>query len=707
MAKSTPTSTLQDLMVDANDQSKKQLTSLSDIKRSTDQQTTDLKNITKAKPNSPSSVSLGSVRDEIRALRTDNKRGDNVTRLPLPGSNGSLADAALTPTADTERIQKLEKLGDIIGRKTEMELGGSRNEILTARNTQAFQNFAGNARDKEQILEGATEDQINIFNRLEETMIKLQAADSEQSKKLRQELAELSGTLKETQDTGSKSRISGLIAGARTDAGSNQGRGLLGKIGNYLGEKIESSVEGKRSEQVQGFFDVFRSSSRSETAAELQGQQNQLQKNLNSPAAGGQTTVKSPISGAPITRATDNVIPFPGTAARSGNKDIVSNVGKLVINAKAVTLKASVVTLDGGVNKATAAPLDSTPDSGTLRSDVKYQALDDETQQNEEDAGLGSGLDLDFDRFGRRGRRGRGGRFTRLKRGFRNFKRGARNFGRSAARVATNILGGGAGAFALGSLAIGGTAVALAGNEQNKMFEAAAQGNVEKATAASRASSQFQSGAMGEFADPIQQQEAADKEAREALQAQAAKGNEAAKAKLAAMDKPLSETNPEAYARIEAAKKKTAMLKEKGISYSKWRGKNVKEGTGLFGSNWFAEAATDKDVSAALNPATATPVSTTMGASNKTGSSQVTASTLAAARIPAAPSGNKVTDVSIQNSQARMDAAKPRVIVAPQPAAPTAPPVTNVTNNMPRGRVRPEESHLERYQARTSGSFIF
>jgi hypothetical protein len=196
MAKSTPTSTLQDLMVDANDQSKKQLTSLSDLKRSTDQQTTDLKNITKAKPNSPSSVSLGSVRDEIRALRTDNKRGDNVTRLPLPGSNGSLADAALTPTADTERIQKLEKLGDIIGRKTEMELGGSRNEILTARNTQAFQNFAGNTQDRGQILEGATEDQINIFNRLEETMIKLQAADSEQSKKLRQELAELSGDRK-------------------------------------------------------------------------------------------------------------------------------------------------------------------------------------------------------------------------------------------------------------------------------------------------------------------------------------------------------------------------------------------------------------------------------------------------------------------------------------------------------------------------------
>jgi hypothetical protein len=268
-------------------------------------------------------------------------------------------------------------------------------------------------------------------------------------------------------------------------------------------------------------------------------------------------------------------------------------------------------------------------------------------------------------------------------------------------------LGAGAGAFALGSLATGAASVALTGNEQNKMFEAAAQGNLEKATAASRASSQFQSGAMGEFADPIQQQEAADKEAREALQAQAAKGNEAAKAKLAAMDKPLSETNPEAYARIEAAKKKTAMLKEKGISYSKWRGKNVKEGTGLFGSNWFAEAATDKDVSAALNPATAIPVSTTMGASNKTGSSQVTASTLAAARIPAAPSGNKVTDVSIQNSQAKMDAAKPRVIVAPQPAAPTAPPVTNVTNNMGRGRVRPEESHLERYQARTSGSFIY
>jgi hypothetical protein len=705
MAKSTPASTLQDLMVDANDQTKKQTTSLSDLKRSTDQQNTDLKNITKAKPNSPSSVSLGSVRDEIRALRTDNKRGDNVTRLPLPGSNGSLADAALTPTADTERIQKLEKLGDIIGRKTEMELGGSRNEILTARNTQAFQNFAGNTQDRGQLLEGATEDQINIFNRLEETMIKLQSADSEQSKKLRQELAELSGTLKETQDTGSKSKISGLIAGARTDAGSNQGRGFLGKIGNYLGEKIESGVEGKRNEKVQEFFDVFRSSSRSETAAELQGQQNQLQKNLNSPA-GGQTPAKSPISGAPITRATDNVIPFPGTAARSGNKDIVSNVGKLIINAKAVTLKASVVNLDGGGNKATAAPLDSTPDSGTLRSDVKYQALDDETQQNEEDAGLGSGLDLDFDRFGKRGR-GRGGRFTKLKRGFRNFKRGARNFARGAARGVTNLIGGGAGAFALGSLAIGGASVALAGNEQNKMFEAAAQGNVEKATAASRASSQFQSGAMGEFADPIQQQEAADKEAREALQAQAAKGNEAAKAKLAAMDKPLSETNPEAYARIEASKKKTAMLKEKGISYSKWRGKNVKEGTGLFGSNWFAEAATDKDVSAALNPATATPVSTTMGVSNKTGSSQVTASSLAAARNPAAPSGNKVTDVSIQNSQAKLDAAKPRVIVAPAPAAPTAPPVTNVTNNMPRGRVRPEESHLERYQARTSGSFIF
>jgi hypothetical protein len=159
----------------------------------------------------------------------------------------------------------------------------------------------------------ANDQQRDIFHRLEETMLKLKEAGSEDSQALRQQLAKLGGELKETGDSSAKNKMTNILGNAQSRAatGNRGNTGTLGDavsalrgkktvlkegfsydqsgagsqirddkgkfasakvagkgrlagaasiLGNFIGEKTEKFVEGQRSEGLQKFADNFRSS---------------------------------------------------------------------------------------------------------------------------------------------------------------------------------------------------------------------------------------------------------------------------------------------------------------------------------------------------------------------------------------------------------------------------------------------------------------
>jgi hypothetical protein len=211
--------------------------------------------------------------------------------------------------------------------------------------------------------------------------------------------------------------------------------------------------------------------------------------------------------------------------------------------------------------------------------------------------------------FGSKGSRMIRGAGRGLMRGGRGLLRGGGNLLRaggrglmSAGRGIGSTLAGGAGLFAGIGLAAGAAGAYFTGKNQQNMYKAAEEGDAEKASQASAASSKSQMGAFGEFQDPIQQQEAADKEAREALKAQASKGNKKAEAALKKMDNPMEGVDPKTAAKIKAAREKQDKLSAQGISYAPGRGKYVKENTGLFGTNIFNKSVSQDEVNSILNP---------------------------------------------------------------------------------------------------------
>jgi hypothetical protein len=285
-------------------------------------------------------VTLGDVRKELKDLRKDVKEGlkgleslnmtpagtaPRADRPPLPRlvsdntRRGDVIDVDAKEVVDTrgsndtERTQKLQKIGSVIDQKTDLQLGGSKNNIVSGRNNEVFTKFISETKQRDDILKDANDQQRDIFHRLEETMLKLKEAGSEDSQALRQQLAKLGGELKETGDSSAKNKMTNILGNAQSRAatGNRGNTGTLGDavsalrgkktvlkegfsydqsgagsqirddkgkfasakvagkgrlagaasiLGNFIGEKTEKFVEGQRSEGLQKFADNFRSS---------------------------------------------------------------------------------------------------------------------------------------------------------------------------------------------------------------------------------------------------------------------------------------------------------------------------------------------------------------------------------------------------------------------------------------------------------------
>jgi hypothetical protein len=295
-----------------------------------------IERLTKVKGDSQH-VSLGDVRQEVHELRTDLRDGlknlnmtpagtaPRADRPPLPRlvsdntRSRDVIDVDAREVADTrgntdaERTQRLQKIGNVIDQKTDLQLGGSKNNIVSGRNNEVFTKFITETKHRDEILKDANDQQREIFHRLEETMLKLKEAGSEDSQALRQQLAKLGGELKETGDTGAKSKMTNILGNAQQRASTGQrgdtgtlgdavaalrgkktvlkegfsydqsgagsqirddkgkfasakvaGKGRLAGaasiLGNFVGEKAEKFVEGQRSEGFQKFVDNFRGS---------------------------------------------------------------------------------------------------------------------------------------------------------------------------------------------------------------------------------------------------------------------------------------------------------------------------------------------------------------------------------------------------------------------------------------------------------------
>ena len=220
------------------------------------------------------------------------------------------------PTANEERTQRLQKIGNVVQEKVSTERGGSLNLSQTKINTTVFDKFVAQSKQRDDLLKNASEEQMKIFQELEDTLVELRGAGSKDSEKLRNTLAELEGRLKETKDTDAKGKIGYEISTARKNADPNNlgnvFRALMGKdsllkkgyeregnnirntetgqfaskaeasrgrfasaagmLGQFIGRKAEEGVEGQRSEKFQGFLDRNFRSSRAEKAAILGGQ---------------------------------------------------------------------------------------------------------------------------------------------------------------------------------------------------------------------------------------------------------------------------------------------------------------------------------------------------------------------------------------------------------------------------------------------------
>jgi chromosome segregation ATPase len=186
----------------------------------------DVRRITRVKRDSRS-VGLVDVRDEIRNLK------DNLRGLPKLVGADKKSKEEKNKVTDEERTAILKKIGEVIGEKTALERGGARNETLTARNQATFEKFVQTTQEREKLLADADDKQREIFQELEDTLLKLREAGSEDSEKLRKELDKLSGELKATKKTAAQSNIGSRLENAQRMA-SGGDRGAQGTFGDAL-----------------------------------------------------------------------------------------------------------------------------------------------------------------------------------------------------------------------------------------------------------------------------------------------------------------------------------------------------------------------------------------------------------------------------------------------------------------------------------------
>jgi hypothetical protein len=309
----------------------------------------DIRKIT-ARKSVAGSVGLVDVKNEINNLSKTIKQG--LPKLLQEKNQGGKKNIEEKSSTETERNARLTKLAEVIGEKVKLQKGGSLNETLTAKNRGTFDQFIKETERRDTLLAEANEDQREIFKQIEDTLIKLQEAGSEDSKGLRKELERLHGAMQATEDTGAKKSLTDLAgrtsenaaAGVRGNQGnigdalkallgrrevlkSGMSRTAAGDIVNDKGEKVdakdavmgraagagsilknmmlekfERNYEDKRGGRIGALFDTFKSSGDQSRANVLEGQQQLLTKNLvngmESPIKETKSSTKSMAAGA-------------------------------------------------------------------------------------------------------------------------------------------------------------------------------------------------------------------------------------------------------------------------------------------------------------------------------------------------------------------------------------------------------------------------
>jgi len=338
-------------------------------------------------------IGLNTLHTDLKDLKTSLER--TVTgQDPAPGRTPlsnvipfsdykvrtNLNNTGSQTDAEPDRIDRLQRLGNTIQEKIGIERGGSLNNTQTNINASIFDKFIKQSKEQETLLKGANEEQRQIFQQLEQTLVELRGAGSKDSEKLRGTLAELRGRLDATDDTEAKGKIAyrmdtaggnakpanlGNVIKAlmgkdsllktgyeregknirNTETGqftsraeASQGRlsSAFGMLGNYVGQKAEEGVEGKRSERFQGFLDRnFRTESDADRVARLGGEIQGLK------TAGATTSTVSPPK------------PIAATMTRS------SSAG--ATKANVVNINAAKVNLSGNVGAAAAPVTDVAP----------------------------------------------------------------------------------------------------------------------------------------------------------------------------------------------------------------------------------------------------------------------------------------------------------------------------------------------------------
>ena len=373
----------------------------------------DVRRITRPKRDSRS-VGLVDVRDEIRNLK------DNLRGLPKLVGADKKSKEEKNQVTDEERTAILKKIGEVIGEKTALERGGARNETLTARNQATFEKFVQTTQEREKLLADADDKQREIFQELEDTLLKLREAGSEDSEKLRKELDKLSGQLKETKATAARSNIGSRLENAQRmastgdrgaqgtfgdalavlmgkkevlkpgysfdatlrgsqyrgpqgvvrpeEARAGRARGAASILGNLALGGYERYLESKRSTKVQSFFNNFRTTESLSRVNALQGQQQELMSQLS-----GSSNIPNEPAGADPSALLGQRSPADAMA-RDGGKRLAANV--INITAKAVTLKGPIKTpatpASSSLAAATNNPLFS--DSGGVKSEKEDAA---------------------------------------------------------------------------------------------------------------------------------------------------------------------------------------------------------------------------------------------------------------------------------------------------------------------------------------------
>lgn len=257
--------TASNLTEDQRKRAEDQIAKLEALRESTEENTNkqtevanQVKIMTKPKGNS-NNVTLGDVRNELKGVRQDLKTfagtDPNPNRKPLArGKRNDIIDVdarevpGISKTKQrAEREERLSSIGSTLGEKAELYQKGAGKEVTTAKNAETFQRFVAETKKKDELLKDATDDQIKLFDRLEDTLIKLRDSDAKDSAELRKELAKIAGELETTSDTEAKKSIGGVLENTRNRARSGA-RGDSGTLGDAW-----SALTGKQKVLKEGY----------------------------------------------------------------------------------------------------------------------------------------------------------------------------------------------------------------------------------------------------------------------------------------------------------------------------------------------------------------------------------------------------------------------------------------------------------------------